>query len=189
MRLPLPGPRDVIHLLERGAEAVELLRAAVPRVLQLLDEAESVLVRVGALVGEIEGTRRSADEVVRRTDAVVARAETTLVESATLADRLRTLLDATGPSLTKLQPTLERLAATVDPHEVDALVTLVDHMPTLAVKLESDIMPVLDSLSTVAPDLHDLLEVSQELNEMLGKLPGMGRIKRRVDEEQEAPEG
>jgi hypothetical protein len=36
----------------------------------------------------------------------------------------------------------------------------------------------------VAPDLHDLLEVSRELNEMLAGLPGLGRIKKRIDEEQ-----
>jgi hypothetical protein len=68
---------------------------------------------------------------------------------------------------------------------VDALVTLIDHLPVLALKMETDIVPVLDSLSSVAPDLHDLLDVSRELNEMLAKLPGMGRIKQRVDEEQE----
>jgi hypothetical protein len=54
----------------------------------------------------------------------------------------------------------------------------------LALKVENDIVPVLDSLTSVAPDLHDLLDVSRELNEMLAKLPGMGRIKERVDEEQ-----
>jgi hypothetical protein len=36
----------------------------------------------------------------------------------------------------------------------------------------------------VGPDLHELLFVSRELNEMLGSLPGMGRIKKRVEEEQ-----
>jgi hypothetical protein len=36
----------------------------------------------------------------------------------------------------------------------------------------------------VAPDLHDLLDVSRELNDMLAGLPGIGRIKKRIDEEQ-----
>jgi hypothetical protein len=51
--------------------------------------------------------------------------------------------------------------------------------------MEVDIVPVLDSLSTVAPDLHDLLDVSRELNEMLAKIPGMGRVKDRVEKQQE----
>ena len=53
-------------------------------------------------------------------------------------------------------------------------------------RVERDVLPVMTTLGTVAPDLHDLLDVSRELNEMLGKLPGLGRIKRRVEEEQEA---
>ena len=50
--------------------------------------------------------------------------------------------------------------------------------------MERDLLPVMRTLGTVAPDVHDLLDVSRELNGMLGKLPGMGRIKKRVDEQQ-----
>jgi hypothetical protein len=199
MRLPVPGPRDVLHLVERGAEALDVLLSAAPRALKLLDEAGALLLRVDALLTGIEETRASAESVVLRTDGVVTLAEATLdrteaamsgaeaalVSTDSLTRRLVALLDATEPSLTRLQPTLERLAETTDPAEVDALVTLIDHLPVLAVKMETDIVPVLESLSSVAPDLHDLLDVSRELNELLAKLPGMGRLKRRVDEEQE----
>jgi hypothetical protein len=185
MRLPVPGPRDLIQILERGADSVEQLLAAVPRMVRLLDDAERLVERVDALVDRIEETRTGADEAVRRTERVVSEAEGMLTRSGPLVERLGALLDHVEPPLTKLQPTLDRLAETTDPHEVDALVMLIDHLPALAVKMETDIVPVLDSLSTVAPDLHDLLDVSRELNEMLAKLPGMGRLKRRVDEEQE----
>ncbi len=158
MRLPpIPGPRDVVELVER--------------VTGLLGAAEHLVADAGALIGRIEQTRAAADEVVARTDATVVRADA--------------LLGALEPSLTRLQPTLERLAETTDPREVDAMVALVDHLPLLAAKMETDIIPVLETLSSVAPDLHDLLDVSRELNEMLAKLPGMGRLKKRVDEEQE----
>jgi hypothetical protein len=63
-------------------------------------------------------------------------------------------------------------------------VKVIDQLPRLADKLETDIMPILDSLNSVAPDLHDLLDVSRELNEMLAQVPGMGRMKRRIDEQQ-----
>ena len=43
---------------------------------------------------------------------------------------------------------------------------------------------VLDTLSTVAPDLRDLLDVSRVMNELLGAVPGLGRVKRRVEVEQ-----
>jgi ABC-type transporter Mla subunit MlaD len=186
VRLPLPGPRDLLGVLERGAAVVEQLVATLPRVLSLLEEAHRLLTRVDDLIDRIEGTRADADAVVRRTTAVAAEAEELLARSGPLVDRLTPLLDGLEPPLVRLQPTLQRLAETTDPREVDAMVALVDHLPGLAARMETDILPVLDSLSTVAPDLHDLLDVSRELNEMLASLPGLGRLKRRIDAEQEA---
>jgi ABC-type transporter Mla subunit MlaD len=171
MRLPfVPGPRDVLVLVERGGEAIESLLAAVPRLGRLLDDAERLLADVDALVQRIETTRRDADAVVTRVEEPVRRTDA--------------LLAALEPSLLKLQPTLERLADTTDPREVDALVGLVDHLPALVDQLERDILPVLSTLTTVAPDLHDLLDVSRELNGMLGKLPGMAKVMQRIDERQ-----
>ncbi|HEX5985328.1 MAG TPA: hypothetical protein VFY86_02330 [Nocardioides sp.] len=185
MRLPLPGPRDVWAALERGAESLELLLALMPRVTGLVGEAEKLLQRVDALVERIETTRSSADGVVSRADSVVTRSEDLVDYFVPFNQRLTTLLDALEPPLTRLQPTLERLAETTDPHEVDAAVELIDHLPKLAQKMEVDIIPVLDSLSSVAPDLHDLLDVSRELNEMLGQIPGVSRVKKRIDAEQD----
>ena len=50
--------------------------------------------------------------------------------------------------------------------------------------METDVLPILGTLGSVAPDIHDLLTVSRELNDMLAKLPGMGRLKRRIEEEE-----
>jgi len=108
------------------------------------------------------------------------------VTVAPLTDRLAALLGRLEPPLTALQPTLDRLAETTAPHEVDAMVELIDHLPVIADKMETHVIPVMDSLSSVAPDLHDLLDVSKELNEMLGQIPGISRMKRRIDKEQEA---
>jgi hypothetical protein len=185
MKLPFLDPRDVVRLVERGAEAVDLLVGAVPRLVSLIAEAEVLLERTGALIERIEATRGGADDVVRRTDSVVTEAERLVTSTDPLTVRLRKLLDSTEPSLMKLQPTLERLAETTEPHEVDAMIALVDQLPVIATKMETHVIPVMDTLSTVSPDLHDLLEVSRELNEMLAGLPGLGRIKKRIDEEQE----
>lgn len=193
MRLPVPGPRDVWQLLERGGDAVEQLLGAVPRLVPLLDEAERLVARAGRLVADIDATRTAADAVVTRTgqtvtlaDGVVGRSGELLALLELLNARLGALLDSLEPPLTRLQPMLERLAETTAAHEVDAMVELIDHLPSLAHKMEVDIVPVLDSLSTVAPDLHDLLDVSRELNEMLAKIPGMGRVKERIERQQEA---
>ena len=170
MRLPVPGPRDVLEALGRGAESIEALLAAVPKMLALVDRADE-------LVTKIDAVATRADALVTRTNLVVDGAEAHVA-------RLTPLLDAFEPSLLKLQPTLEKLADTTHPEEVEALVELIDHLPKLADRMETDVMPMLASLSSVAPDLHDLLAVSRELNDMLAKVPGLGRLKKRIDEQQ-----
>ncbi len=133
--------------------------------------------RASAAIDQVEAVTRDASEVVTRTSTVVDRA-------AAQVDRLTPLLDGLEPPLTRLQPTLEVLADTTHPDEVAALVRLVDHLPELTARVENDVLPVMATLGSVAPDLHDLLAVSRELNDMLAKLPGLGRIKRRIDEQQ-----
>ncbi len=177
MRLPVPGPRDVISALERGGGQVEALLGAVPRALALLDDAEGLLVRASAAVARVREVTEAANVVVVRASAVVDDADAQVA-------RVTTLVNALEPSLTKLQPTLESLADTTHPDEVKALVRLIDHLPELTQRVEGDVLPVLATLGSVAPDVHDLLTVARELNDMLAKIPGMGRIKRRIDEEE-----
>jgi hypothetical protein len=43
MRLPVPGPRDLLSALERGAGSVEHLLAAAPRLVALVGDAERLL--------------------------------------------------------------------------------------------------------------------------------------------------
>jgi hypothetical protein len=218
MRLPVPGPRDVLSALERGGEQVEALLGAVPRVLALLDQAEALVARASGIVDRVEGVADAAAAEVARVGAVVeaataevarvggvvdaATAEVArvggVVDAATaevervggvvdgagvLVGRATVLIDALEPSLTTLEPTLRTLADTTHPEEVAALVTLVDHLPAVTLQVERDILPIMASLGSVAPDLHELLDVSRELNEILGKIPGIGRLKRRVEEE------
>ena len=177
MRLPIPGPSDVVAAWGRGTDQLDALFGAVPRVLELLPQAEELLVRASAAIDRVVAVTDEAGVVVTRTSGVVDRA-------AAQVARLTPLLDGLEPPLTKLQPTLEVLADTTHPDEVAALIRLVDHLPELTTRMEEDVMPVMATLGSVAPDIHDLLAVSRELNDMLAKLPGVGRIKRRIDEQQ-----
>jgi hypothetical protein len=199
----LPGPRDLVAFVSLVERSSEQLVALLPRTTELLGNAERLLRDGSALVDRIETTRLEAQALVERTEVTRDRADelVTGLEPTTrravallaalepTAERAVALLESMEPSLLKLQPTLERLAETTDPREVDALVAMLDQLPLLAAKVETDVIPVLNTLTTVSPDLHDLLDVSRELNLMLAKLPGMDRVKRRVDEQQEIEEG
>lgn len=182
----VPGPADLIRLTGRGYAALDEAVRLVPRLVALVSDVEALMTRVSTLVGSIETVQRGAAAAVERTEAVVSR-------SAGLVERMEPLLDGFAPTLgrlapvlQKLEPMLARLADTTSPAEIDAVVRLVDVLPGIVDKLDTDILPVLDTLATVAPDLRDLLDVSRELNELIGSVPGLGRIKRRIEAEQEA---
>jgi ABC-type transporter Mla subunit MlaD len=160
------SPAALAGVAGKGIESIERALSLVPRLADLVTDAEALVARIGALADQI--------------DIVVD-------EAAAVTGRLTPLLQELEPPLTRLQPVLARLAETTDPDEVDAVVTMVNLLPSVVDKFQADIVPVLDTLGTVAPDLRDLLDVSKELNELIGAIPGVGRVKRRIDEEEIDP--
>ncbi|MEJ7651821.1 MAG: hypothetical protein WKF57_22660 [Nakamurella sp.] len=175
--MALPNPLDAVRLASTAYGAVEQAIKLIPRVTSLLTDVERLVLRVGNLIGEVEVTQRRAAAAVTQVESVVAGAAGTQSRVATLVDRFE-------PVLTQLLPVLETLSRTTSAEEVAALVKLVDALPPIVDRLDTDIMPILDTLATVAPDLRDLLDVSRELNEIIGSVPGLRGIKRRVEDKQ-----
>lgn len=176
MNLGIPGPIDVLRAAEATRQAVADAVSLVPRLIIVVGRVESLLGRVDSVVTSIEETATRAERTVAGAERTVAGAERTAARAATLVNDL-------DPALTKLQPTLEALASTTSPDEVAAMVAVVDQLPELAERLEDEIMPILSTMSSVSPDLRDLLAASKELNELILNLPGMGRIRRKIDDE------
>ena len=59
MRLPVPGPRDLLSALERGGDQVEALLGAVPRMLALLDQAEVLVARASVVIERVEAVAQA----------------------------------------------------------------------------------------------------------------------------------
>lgn len=188
----IPGPTDLFGLAGKGYEAAEQAIALVPRLVKIVTQVEQIVPRVATMLSDIEQTQKRANGVVARTEGVVARAELvvdktdSVVDTAVaLTDRIIPLLNRFEPALLKLEPVLTRLAETTNPDEIAAVVKLIDLLPEIVGKVDKDILPILDTLGTVAPDLRDLLDVSKELNELIGSVPGLGRVKKKIEEKQE----
>jgi hypothetical protein len=160
-------------LLDTARQAMALL----PRVIALVDEIERLVAQMPPLIEGVRDVQQRAREQVDRTAAVVTEASGTAAQA-------RNLLNDFAPTLRQAQPILSELVRTTSPDEVAAMVRLVDMLPEIVGKVHDDILPILDTLGTVAPDLRDLLDVSRELNEIIGAVPGLGRIKRKVEEKQ-----
>ncbi|RCK70534.1 hypothetical protein DT076_03590 [Desertihabitans brevis] len=175
----MPLPPNPAELLGRGAEALEQLTSLLPRTVALLERAERAAERAEGLLDRSDAVVTGAELAVQRTQAVVERAEGVSV-------RAEELLGSYTESLTRLQPVMARLADSTDPHEVQAVVEALDLLPRLVGDLRRDVLPVMSTLGDVAPDLHDVLRVVTEINEMLGSIPGLKGIKKRVDAEHAA---
>jgi hypothetical protein len=48
-------------------------------------------------------------------------------------------------------------------------------------KVDEDILPVVENLRTVPADIHDLLDTSKDLNDIVASVPGLRHVKRRMD--------
>ena len=100
-----------------------------------------------------------------------------------MVGRVEPMLDDYAPALTALAPSVRRLAASFEPHEVQALVTLIDRLPQLVTHLDEDILPVLEALGSVGTDVHDLVDTVQDMRQVVKGFPGSKLFRRRGAEE------
>jgi len=157
-------------------DAAEQLLALVPRAVTLVGQLEQLVGRVTGIVDRIDRIADDAQAVVGKVDAVADDVPPLVDQLAPIIERVRGLVDELEPALLTLQPTLDKLAETTSPEEVEALVGLVDQLPELTQSLRDDILPILGTMDHVSGDLHDLMLLSRELNEMLAGVPGVRRL-------------
>jgi ABC-type transporter Mla subunit MlaD len=162
------GPRRALAVAGDSLTALPQLPALVPRVTLLLDTFEAVLARVAGLVDAIAETNLLARSVAEQAAATEAVSEVVADQAVTSSARIAELLDRFEPALTDLHPVVNETAHRL--HESDA----------------AEVVQTLQALRTVSPDLAELLEVSRTLNEMLAAVPGLGRVKKRIDDDDDA---
>ena len=194
----LPTPTDLLRLPAAAVDAVQAAVALVPQVAVLVRDLDALVREARVVIAEASATRavaqqvaeesaetlRAARQVVDRARAAEAAAAAAVVEVSALSARAADLLTRWEPALERLAPVADRVADGVRPSDAAALADVVRQAPAVVAQLTDDILPVLDSLETVAPDLREVRDVSEGLEEMLGAVPGLGRVKKRVDARQ-----
>lgn len=157
MKLPVPGPGELIGALRELTSTLSDVVPGLTRALALIPRAEELVGRIEAVVSEIEATNDRAESAVRRAEELMAAYE---------------------EPLRQLVPTVRRLAATVDPAELEAAVLLVDRLPRLLDAVDRDVLPMLAQLQAVGPDVHELLDIVDDVRRMVAGLPGVGMLRR-----------
>jgi ABC-type transporter Mla subunit MlaD len=191
------GFAEAFDLVPRAGSLLGRVESIVDRISALLTRVEGIVDRADAEIAAVAATRQKADDAIsavgatqhKADDAISAvgatqqKADDAISAVGTTTSRADGVLDGFEPALTALAPTVRHLAATLEPHEVEAMVTLVDRLPRLVAHLDEDILPVLGSLGDVGTDVHDLVDTVQDMRQIVKGFPGSRLFRRRGAEE------
>ena len=187
-------------IVGRVGATVDSAERAVGRVDGTIDSAEGVVRRVGATVDTADELVLDAGGLIERVEPLVDFADSALapvkpVVEALLVDadldaekarlvatRVTEVLAWADKTVRLIEPIADDVLESIDPEEVKAVVQFIDHLPELGDRLENDVMPVLVSLDTVAPEVHEILEVAQQCLEAVAGIPGFQLLRRRGGE-------
>jgi len=191
------GVADALDLVPRVGSLLGRVEGMVDRLAVVLTRVEEIVDRADAEIAAVAHTRQQADDAiagVRETqqkadDAIAAvgdtrqKADDAIAGVEGTAGRADRLLDHFEPALTALSPAVRRLASTLDPDEVEAMVTLIDRLPQMVIHLDEDILPILASLGDVGSDVSDLVDTVQDMRQVVKGFPGSKLFRRRGAEE------
>lgn len=131
---------------------------------------------------------RRIDKVVDAADAVVARVEATsraadgVVKSAsTTSATALELVELFDPIAKKSAPFANKFVDNLSEDEVDAAIAMVDQLPGLLKHMEA-LLPILSTLDTVSPEIHELLGVTKDVRRAVIGIPGFKFFRNRGEE-------
>jgi hypothetical protein len=157
--------RDTKVVMAAAALAVDEATAVAARAALVVDGAATAVTGASALVADAGRITGTASEVVEQASATSTEA--------------RVLLDGYAPALRRAAPLAVRFVEELTPEEVTAAIRMIDELPRLRKHLTEDVMPLLGKLDQVGPDLHSLLEVTNDLHLAIIGLPGLKMLRRR----------
>lgn len=148
-----------------------------------ITEARLTQRQAAQLVTEVEITCQQAHAIADNARRTEAHAAAAVREVQELVGDVRSLLGRFEPALRKLAPITEFVADNITVDGAQAMTALIHSAPELVDKLTDDVLPVRDSLDTVGSDLREVMDNTQQMDEMLGAVPGMSRVKKRIEKE------
>ena len=169
------------------SQLVRELNALTVDARQFIGEANLTQQKALALVAAVEATRREAQSVADKARDTHSEAAASVAQVRAIVVEIEALIGRFSPALRKFAPVTEFVAAEITVDHAEAFTALIQSAPELVDKLTNDVVPVLDSLDTVGSDLREVMDTTQQMDEMLGAVPGLGRVKKRIEREQAPP--
>lgn len=178
VRLPLPSLGDAVGIA-KGTILWTLDTVAF--VAQLPVRIDELFVRVEEVIGAIEKITDQANEVIAKVSATTDSANGVIVGADQASSKALAMIAELEPITEKAIPLGRTFVDNFSEEEVQAAITMVDHLPELVMRMEA-IMPILATLDTVSPEIHELLEVTKDVRKAVIGIPGFKFFKNRGED-------
>lgn len=180
-------------ITEGATEVVELSRTITAGATEVIDLSRNITTGADEVIERSRGITDGAGEVIELSRGITTGANDVIELSKGVATRSGELLDTAGatsrsaqemlelyqPMLERGAPLAQRFVDDLTQEEIDAAIKLVDQLPELTAHMVSDIMPILETLDRVGPDLHELLDVTKDLRQGIAGIPGLSFLVKR----------
>ncbi|NLE79030.1 MAG: ribulose 1,5-bisphosphate carboxylase large subunit [Rhodococcus sp.] len=178
--LPI-APRDIVRTaaeIARWSVDTTAFVAGLPlRLNALLDQVELLMARV-------EDVTEGAAVVVARAEAVTDGAELVVTTAGRTSDSAQNLLSVYEPMALHAAPLAQTFLDDLGEEEIHAAIGLVNHLPELTARLTA-LMPILATLDTVSPEIHELLDVVKDVRQAIQGVPGFKFFRKRGESQED----
>jgi methyl-accepting chemotaxis protein len=162
-----------------AASVVDEARGITSGAGEVVESARTVTSGADGVVTQARGITTGAAGVVESARTITGGADEVMTSAATTSRHAQELLDLYRPMLERAAPLTKKFVDDLAPEEIEAAIALVDELPALAHHMSTDILPILETLDRVGPDLHELLDVTKDLRRAIDGIPGFSFLKRR----------
>ncbi len=202
-------PTRVIGIVERTEDLLTRVEVVTRRIEHVSVDVESIAARANGIVLEIRSVVEGARNIVAASaatvaaiDPILARTGETIEHAAQFTKLAEGLSDRAGdlvgdgermlgqvrPLVERAVPQVRRFVEQLTDQEVDAAIAMVDELPELAHSLKTDIVPILATLDGLAPNVEELVKLTDDVRQAILGIPGFGRLRRRGAEKLEEEE-
>lgn len=176
-------PGRVVNLLETTEALVGRIDGVVTDAREIVARIDDVVTEVRATVGRVGEVVDSSSAVVGEAATVARRAQDVVASAGRTSDSAGELLDTYAPMATRAAPLAGQFIDELSAEEVHAAVVLLDQLPELADRMTA-LMPILGTLETVAPEIHELLGVAKDVRQAIVGVPGFNFLRRRGEDKE-----
>ena len=172
----------VDDVVTRADTLVRKTEAVVDEATAVVEHARTVSAAAQVVVADARRVSTAAEAVITEVVDITSKANGVVVVAESTARTAHELLEAYVPSAKQAMPLLRRFVEELSPHEIEAAIRLVDQLPVITEHVISDVLPILATLDKVGPDVHQLLEVTNDVRQAILGIPGFNFLRKRGEE-------